>query len=451
MGGGVEDEASGSFTVAQALCMQPLQAGVAASSPTVVEDAAVVYPNALPDTDTVVRPTALGTDIVEYLRGAAAPESFSWAVRLQPGEELVELANGSVAVVRPKGNNLEPEEVPAAPTGGLAGVNDVAEQVQQAEHDLVAANNQVTGEIVAVISSPEVVTSTGEVVPGILRIGTGNVVVAELPPNTVAEAEALIIKANPPAEPEDICAGILARAPQYYAAVCGPDLPEEPGEDSGDNLTLQTLSEGLEPALSESISAAVASYEAATSPFATASSIGYSTHTAAEKRYCERHPYECIVFLRDALIAAELEGELFNVPDGSYDTRANAFRHSFWTAIMTEDESEWYGGIDLALAHEGGEWQSHRPSVRKASRMDILNDFVGYKHLKSDRIATCETMLGKAGEALYIGAEVDPFVWMHKADYNYHHLVFRKRLDLTRPGATGRVVVRNGYTCQERY
>jgi len=289
------------------------------------------------------------------------------------------------------------------------------------------------------------------VVPGILRIGAGNVVVAELSPNTVAEAEALIIKANPPAEPEDICAGILARAPQYYAAVCGPDLPEEPGEDSGDNLTLQYLSEGLEPALSESISAAVASYEAATNPFANASSIGYSTHTAAEKRYCERHTYECIVFFRDALIAAELEGELFNVPDGSYDTRANAFRHSFWTAIMTEDESMWSGGIDFALAHEGGEWQSHRPSVRKASRMDILNDFVGYKHLKSNRIATCETMLGKAGEALYIGAEVDPFVWTHKADYNYHHLVFRKRLDLTRPGATGRVVVRNGYTCQERY
>jgi sugar lactone lactonase YvrE len=451
MGGGVEDEASGSFTVAQAVCMQPLQAGAAASSPTVVEDAAVVYPNALPDTDTVVRPTALGTDVVEYLRGAAAPESFSWAVRLRPDEELVELANGSVAVVRPEGSNLEPEEVPAAPTGGPAGVNDVAEQVQQAEHDLVAANNQITGEIVAVISSPEVVTSTGEVVPGILRIGAGNVVVAELPPNTVAEAEALIIKANPPAEPEDICAGILARAPQYYAAVCGPDLPEEPGEDNGDNLTLQYLSEGLEPALSKSISDAVASYEAATSPFANASSIGYSTHTAAEKRYCERHPYECIVFFRDALIAAELEGELFNVPDGSYDTRANAFRHSFWTAIMTEDESMWTGGIDFALAHEGGEWQSHRPSVRKASRMDILNDFVGDNHVKSNRIATCETMLGKAGEALYIGAEVDPFVWTHKANYNYHHLVFRKRLDLTRPGATGRVVVRNGYTCQERY
>jgi sugar lactone lactonase YvrE len=451
MGGGVEDEASGSFTVAQAVCMQPLQAGAAASTPTVVEDAAVVYPNALPDTDTVVRPTALGTDIIEYLRGAAAPESFSWAVRLQPDEELVELANGSVAVVRPKGSDIEPEEVPAAPTGGPASVNDVAEQVQQAEHDLVAANNQVTGEIVAVISSPEVLTSSGEVVSGNLRIGAGNVVVAELPPNTVAEAEALIIKANPPAEPEDICAGILTRAPQYYAAVCGPDLPEEPGEDSGDNLTLQTLSEGLEPALSESISAAVAHYEAATSPFATTSSTGYSSHTGAEKRYCERHSYECIVFFHDALIAAELEGELFNVPDGSYDTRANAFRHSFWAAMMTEDQGEWDGGIALALAHEGGEWQSHRSSVRKASRMDILNDFVGYKHLKSDRIATCEAMLDKAGEALYIGAEVDPFVWMRKVNYYYHHLIFRKRLDLTRPGATGRVVVRNGYTCQERY
>jgi sugar lactone lactonase YvrE len=447
MGGGVEDEASGSFTVAQAVCMQPLQTGAAASSPTVVEGAAVVYPNALPDTDTVVRPTALGTDIVEYLRGAAAPESFSWAVRLQPGEELVELANGSIAVVRPKGSDLEPEEVPPVPAGGPASVNDVAKQLEQAEHDLVAANNQVTGEVVAVISSPEVVTFSGEVVPGILRIGIGNVVVAELPPNTVAEAEALIIKANPPAEPEDICAGILARAPQYYAAVCTPDLPEEPGEDSGDELTLQTLYEGLEPPLRESISEAVAHYEAATSPFATASS--YGSQTGAEKRYCEKHTYECITFYRDSLLAAQLEGELFNVPPGSYDTRANAFRHSFWTAMMSEDQEQWNGGIALALAHEGNEWQSHKPSVRKASRMDILNDFVGYKHVKYEWTDTCETMLGKAGEAWYIGAEVDPFVWMRKIGFDYHHLIFRKRLDLTRPGATGRVVVRNGKTCKE--
>jgi sugar lactone lactonase YvrE len=448
MGGGVEDHASGSFTVAQAVCMQPLQAGAAASAPTVVEGAAVVYPNALPDTDTVVRPTAQGTDIVEYLRGTAAPESFSWAIRLQPGEELVELPNGSIAVVKPKASDLEPEEVPPAPAGGPTGVNDVGEQLQQAEHDLVAANNQATGEVVAVISSPEVVTSSGEVVPGILRIGTGNVVVAELPPNTVAEVEALIIKANPPAEPEDMCAGILARAPQYYEAVCTPDLPEEPGEDNGDELTLQSLYEGLEPPLRESISDAVAHYEATTSPFATASSYG-SSQTGAEKRYCEKHTYECITFYRDSLLAAQLEGELFNVPPGSYDTRANAFRHSFWTAMMTEDQESWNGGLALALAHEGNGWKTHRPSVRKASRMDVLNDVVGYKHTKYEWMATCETMLGKAGEAWFLGAEVDPFVWRNKMGFEYHHLVFRKRLDLTRPGATGRVVVRNGHTCKE--
>jgi hypothetical protein len=428
--------------------MQPLQAGAAASAPTLVEGSAVVYPNALPDTDTVVRPTALGIDVVEYLRGGAAPASFSWAIRLGPGEELIELANGSIAVVRSEGSDLEPEEVPPAPTGGPASLNDVAEQIQQAEHDLVAANNQVTGEIVAVVSSPEVVTSSGEVVTGILRIGVGNVVIAELPPNTVAEAEALIIKANPPSEPEDICAGILARAPQYYEAVCTPDLPEEPGEDSGDELTLKTLYEGLEPPLRESISGAIAHYEEATNPFANVSS--YGSQTGAEKRYCEKHTYECIIFYRDSVLAAQLEGELFNVPPGSYDTRANAFRHSFWTAMMTEDQEVWNGGIALALAHEGEEWKSHRPSVRKASRMDILNDFVGYKHVKSEWMSTCETMLGKAGEAWYIGAEVDPFVWQRKMDFEYHHLIFRKRLDLTRPGATGRVVVRNGNTCKER-
>jgi hypothetical protein len=60
MGGGIVDEAAGAFTVGQAACLEPLQRGSAASEPVVSEGNAVVFPNALPDTDTISvrRPSA---------------------------------------------------------------------------------------------------------------------------------------------------------------------------------------------------------------------------------------------------------------------------------------------------------------------------------------------------------------------------------------------------------
>lgn len=435
MGGGIEDKPAGAFTVGQAACLQPLQSGSAASVPSVVEGSAVVFPNSMPDTDTVVRPTASGTAIVTYPRGDAAPTKFSWVIGLDQDEELVELEDGSIAVTAPEENGIDAEEVPPLPDGGPDTLNDTEVQLAQARHDLAAANSEVEGAVTLTIAPPEVLTESG-VVPGILRITGPKVVTAELPPNAVAETEAMIIRANPPAEPESICASVLARAPQYASRVCGEE--EEDGsdaEDEGTSLGLRDLANTLDPDLNAEIRAAITQFEnQAYAPGATASSGSAATETGQQKRFCEHgHEAECREFLFDGLQAAIAEERLFNISDTD-STQANAFRHAFWVALMHADspptQGHAYDGIAWALAHEEDQWKSRRPSVRRGSQMDILNNWVGWKRAGFDELASCEIMLKKATlHSIFIGAKRDPITWANAHHFEYFRPVVRKLRD----------------------
>jgi hypothetical protein len=71
--------------------------------------------------------------------------------------------------------------------------------------------------------------------------------------------------------------------------------------------------------------------------------------------------------------------------DGS---RANAFQHSYWTALMTrtarEAGREWYLGEDFAIRHEydrngNPQWRYRDDRIRRLSLMDLHNDRVGYE------------------------------------------------------------------------
>src|SRR6201989_2580529 len=150
-GGGIEDDAAGLFTAGQAACLQPLETTAAALDPTIVNDVAVVYPTSAPDTDTVIRPLAAGTAIVQTFRGGNKPTEFSWKLDLEPGQELVELEDGGIAVVDPEGFDFDPEAVPAAPAGGSTELTDAEVQVAQVEHELLAANAEVEGEVALVV------------------------------------------------------------------------------------------------------------------------------------------------------------------------------------------------------------------------------------------------------------------------------------------------------------
>jgi sugar lactone lactonase YvrE len=454
MGGGIEDEPAGAFTVGQAACIQPLQSGTAASAPTLVAGSAAVYPNAAPDTDVVIRPTASGTAIITHPRGPAAPTKLSWAIGLEPGEELVKLSNGSIVALVPKIEDVAVEEVPAAPAGGPGSLSEPGVQLEQAEHELAVAENALDGEVRMVIAPPEVVAASGAIVPGVLRITSANVVTAELPAGLVAETEAMIIRASPPAEPESICESVMARTPEQAWRVCGgAEEEEEDVEDGGAALGPWDLV-SPDPAQNAEMHAVQNFYE---SRFfgsgATASSGSGATVSPQQKKFCrEGHQAECEEFTLDGLEAAIAEELLFNIP--SDGTQANAFRHSFWVALMHLDspqvDGHRYDGIAWAIAHEGTQLYSHHKMVRNGSRMDYLNNWVGWDRTGSNDKQSCEIMLKKAAlHSIFIGAKRDPVEWANNHGYQYYNPVFRKIRDNIGPDSSGQPVYAVGSTCDD--
>jgi sugar lactone lactonase YvrE len=455
MGGGIEDQAAGAFTVGQATCLQPLQEGAAASEPIVTEDSAVVFANALPDTDTLVRPTALGTTVVENLRGPQAPTEFKWAVKVGSGEELVELPGGGIAIVDPSGLDLSEESYPAEPEGGwsVEELNDVKAQVEQAERELAIANNEIEGEVTAVIAPPEVVMESGEVVPGLLRITPGQVVVAQLPPGTFAEAEALIIKANPAAEPESICASVLASAPQYYPEVCGREhepasSPPDPSETLVPRQAIAGMEEPSRGRLLNGLNAFAARYGIETPGFVET----VEGMTDEERAVCAADLLRCKGFYYASLKATEIEDKAFTAPPGSQNTKGNAFKHAFWTLEMEVENNFDQSGLLFAQAHEGKAYtDTEHPAIRKESEMDMMSDWVGEfdgNQKPKQKLTACNDILSKMGDAIFIGRDVYPMRWGLVHDWERYRPIFRMWVDW-RSGAAETVVVRNGRTCPE--
>ena len=70
----------------------------AATTPTIVNGAAALFAETWRDSDTIVRPSALGAITLLHLRSAEAPASFSWQVDLGEDQQLEALPDGSVAV-----------------------------------------------------------------------------------------------------------------------------------------------------------------------------------------------------------------------------------------------------------------------------------------------------------------------------------------------------------------
>jgi streptogramin lyase len=464
-GGGVEDQAAGQFTVGQAACFRPLETSSHALDPTIVNGDVAVFANSAPDTDTVLRPTALGMTIVQHIRGANAPSAYSWEVALGEDEELELMKNGDVAIISPSGVDLEDVNPPSPPDGeGVGSLGSVEAQLEDAAYDIAGALNEADGEVKLVVGQPEIVLANGEIVPGILKIGPGEVITAELPPNTVEDIKAMIIKANPPSEPAHLCALAFASRPDLYFAGCGPEMGADTSpKDPADNRGLEPpQSSNLDPTIRGMLSSVESSSKAVTSSAFGVPLPGeslyeeYKNMTDEEKAFCFLggigKTVECHLFFENKLKAVEMEQDLFNVPAGSRDTKANAFRHAYWTALMTRTAAWKNDGIVFAIAHEGLGWRSRKAVTRKASRMDVLNNFVGYfyaENVSGSAIGYCEALVKKVGNAFFLGADVDPFNWRDDVGYEYRNLVFRKKEDLDREGETRIDVLRNGLNCEQ--
>ncbi len=160
----------GGFTLGDSACLSPGALTPAASDATVVNDDVALFANTGPETDTVIRPTAMGTTVIQSLRGPNAPDSFVWNVRLSPGQELIELPSGDVAVVEVESETGEVAQVPSTPKKSATDLADVEVQVENGEYTLINAADETQLEVVAVIARPWVVLAQGGIVPALIEV-----------------------------------------------------------------------------------------------------------------------------------------------------------------------------------------------------------------------------------------------------------------------------------------
>jgi alpha-tubulin suppressor-like RCC1 family protein len=134
----------------------------ATTMPTIVNGAAAIFAETSHETDTIVRPNALGATDLLQLRSSAAPTTFSWEVGIGPDQQLEELPNGSIAITEPKpGSALEsslPEELleePKTESGEPSGegVDDKA-----AEEELESSVEE-EGPVEKLAAAPQLTTS----------------------------------------------------------------------------------------------------------------------------------------------------------------------------------------------------------------------------------------------------------------------------------------------------
>jgi hypothetical protein len=409
--------------------MQPLQKGSAASAPVEAGGDAIVYANSSAETDTVIRPTAFGTTIIEHRRGPTSPSSFSWRVKLRPGEELRKLANGSVVVVS-SGINLDGLAVPAyVPPLTPASISDVNSQLIRAGANVAEANNAVDGEIVAVVAPPRALLNSREMTIADVKVSSGEVITATLPSGIVADTIAMIIEANTNPDPVAMCAHAFEGSPGLYDDGCSePDDPDaEPEASSEENLTPFDLTFSTQPELHGDFSQALSSDSGAVS---STTSSGNPHDNEWCGRSLQRQAY-CVYFFEDKVWATRLEAGMFNIPSDS--TKANAFKHALWTSAMVGSDPPDGEALSFALNHEKGQWNSKRRLTRYKSAMDVLNNLVAYRfaHYRTNRddMAACAHFVEKIGSAQFIGFNRNPTGWANQVGFEYHNLVYRRKYE----------------------
>ncbi len=217
------------FTIGQGACLSPLQTTNSESAGTLLSGSgSVLFTGSAAGTDTLLRNNGVGTTLVESFRGEKAPASLSWRVTLEPGQELQELSNGSIAVVAPQGldlpNGMLPEE--GSELENPEELADTPAVQQAASYDLSRANNEVEGEVLAVVPKPLLIgEKPAEVTKAALSItGGGKNIQVSIPPTS----SAMVMRTAANTSSEDICAEAF-EASGAYTEGCGPE-PEVAGE-----------------------------------------------------------------------------------------------------------------------------------------------------------------------------------------------------------------------------
>ncbi len=219
-GGRIVGKPGGGFTIGQSACLVPLETTIEETGPHALPNAAgAVFANSAPGTDTLVRPTVLGATVVQHLRGSEAPSSFSWQVALPPSEELVELSDGSAAIVSKAGDDTEPIEtpVPNPEAEAPAAIPDVETQLEAGIYDLQRGEELSDRKVLAVIPMPYGVDIEGESLSASMTVDPEtDVITAEAP----LSATALVVRTESAPDPAATCAVVMQSDPALYERVC---------------------------------------------------------------------------------------------------------------------------------------------------------------------------------------------------------------------------------------
>ncbi|MGE5336022.1 MAG: amidase domain-containing protein [Nitrososphaerota archaeon] len=174
-------DAAGGITLKGVACIAPAETTTAVTEAHLANGDSAVFANTAPETQTLIRPTAAGTTVVQALTGEGAPTSYSWHVNLNADEKLVELPSGAAAIIRPageEGGEVKEVEQPKAVESPTT-LNDAAQQLEAALYQRIQAESDTHEAVVAVISRPWVVLKQESIVPLEIKVEPDNEVPTE--------------------------------------------------------------------------------------------------------------------------------------------------------------------------------------------------------------------------------------------------------------------------------
>jgi hypothetical protein len=153
-----------------------------------------------------------------------------------------------------------------------------------------------------------------------------------------------------------------------------------------------------------------------------------------EKSFCLARPYHCQLYSNDAAQAFHWTGLYFTGKRSLSDsTRANAFQHAVWNALMVEsDNSHSDYALDFSTRHEDEAYNSADQQVAYRSRMDLENNKTGnifgqtWSPTKND-LFMCQGMLdNNRNSGINIGPTTDAISWMASNATTPRQQIWRK-------------------------
>jgi len=153
-------------------CLSPGETTSTATAASVVNSDSAVFANTSTEASTVVRPTAMGVTTITSVASPKAASTYTWNVKVQEGNEVVELPSGAVAIVEPTETEDETAEVQDKPETieDPAALADAEAQRINGEYELSQATFEASGNVLAVVAEPWILLADETIIPAAIEV-----------------------------------------------------------------------------------------------------------------------------------------------------------------------------------------------------------------------------------------------------------------------------------------